>query len=587
MAEIIIVNNDPVQITIVPDTPPVITVDVSDILTITINEGVAGSDAYEVAVQEGFVGTRAEWLASLTQDLSELTLEDKILKAQRDCDEIAKGFTNFYTSLGFWPISTQHSATETWTAMSTSGDVLPPSLDPGVVGWDFSNVAPLGITDYLSADDDGTWSGVWNGPYMDVVYTDPWGNPYWVNVDSFLTGGSVQVISAGPDYVLQTPASSVSATGDDIASLVKVVRPKTFETIDVTDNIIVSGNIGVGVSSPESVIHAIAVLSAATGNEVAYQLNYTTNKTISGNDTGLLINQTDTVSPGISNLIDAQVGNVSKFSVDNLGNIAGRQITITGDTYYIGNSTTFYSWLASHLSGNAFSFAHQGPKSNDSGQYNLVSITPNYNQTSGTASNTDLLINRTETAVGSGAQKLIDAQVGNVSKFNVSNTGKGYFANDVGIGTSTPSAKLSVSEKCAMNADGGFMVKLTNKTGGASVKGEVVTVYNDTAIDNAVKKTLVNVPTAIGVFYESDVADGSEAWIVISGIAEVYFGDSATRGHLARTTITGDAFTTAGYAISESAPTSPFATDKHFCEIGHVLASRAGAGLTKVLLHFN
>ena len=54
----------------------------------------------------------------------------------------------------------------------------------------------------------------------------------------------------------------------------------------------------------------------------------------------------------------------------------------------------------------------------------IVNIRPTYNQVSSTASNTDLLINRTETAVGSGAQLLIDAQVGGVSKFNVSNAGK-------------------------------------------------------------------------------------------------------------------------------------------------------------------
>jgi hypothetical protein len=50
-------------------------------------------------------------------------------------------------------------------------------------------------------------------------------------------------------------------------------------------------------------------------------------------------------------------------------------------------------------------------------------IAPTYNQASGTASNTDFLINRTQTAVGSGTQRLIDAQVGGVSMFSVSNTG--------------------------------------------------------------------------------------------------------------------------------------------------------------------
>ena len=51
-----------------------------------------------------------------------------------------------------------------------------------------------------------------------------------------------------------------------------------------------------------------------------------------------------------------------------------------------------------------------------------VSITPTYNQTS-TAKATDLFINRTETAVGSGTQLLIDAQVAGTSKFSVARTG--------------------------------------------------------------------------------------------------------------------------------------------------------------------
>jgi len=58
-----------------------------------------------------------------------------------------------------------------------------------------------------------------------------------------------------------------------------------------------------------------------------------------------------------------------------------------------------------------------------SGTSTGLAITPTYNQASGTAANTDLLINRTETAVGSGTQLLIDAQVGGTSRFSVSNAG--------------------------------------------------------------------------------------------------------------------------------------------------------------------
>ena len=53
----------------------------------------------------------------------------------------------------------------------------------------------------------------------------------------------------------------------------------------------------------------------------------------------------------------------------------------------------------------------------------LVGLAPTINQ-SGTAGYTALLINPTETATGTGAKNLIDAQVGGSSKFSVDNTGK-------------------------------------------------------------------------------------------------------------------------------------------------------------------
>ena len=58
-----------------------------------------------------------------------------------------------------------------------------------------------------------------------------------------------------------------------------------------------------------------------------------------------------------------------------------------------------------------------------SGTPAAVKITPTYNQT-GTAGGTDLLINRTQTAVGSGTHKLLDAQVAGVSKFAVTTDGR-------------------------------------------------------------------------------------------------------------------------------------------------------------------
>lgn len=139
--------------------------------------------------------------------------------------------------------------------------------------------------------------------------------------------------------------------------------------------------------------------------------------------------------------------------------------------------------------------------------------------------------------------------------------------------------------KIRTTEDGGLAVLLTNKTGAASTKGYLVDASHTT--DNAVVLVPVGVPDCVGVFLHSGIADGAQAWVVISGIADVYFSISTTRGHLARIGLSGDVTKADGQAISEEFPTSPFATDKHFSEIGHVLQSRTGAGLAKCLLHFN
>ena len=72
---------------------------------------------------------------------------------------------------------------------------------------------------------------------------------------------------------------------------------------------------GLGATHPITFTNSLV---QASGNESAYKFNYTTNKA-AGNDTGLVINQTDTSSPGTSILIDAQVGGTSTFNINNSG----------------------------------------------------------------------------------------------------------------------------------------------------------------------------------------------------------------------------------------------------------------------------
>ncbi len=157
----------------------------------------------------------------------------------------------------------------------------------------------------------------------------------------------------------------------------------------------------------------------------------------------------------------------------------------------------------------------------------------------------------------------------------------------VGIGTSSPTQPLSVKEKLGMSAIGGICIKLTNKTGVNSVAGKLVKA--DTSTNDAVKLTVLDEEETMGVFLDSGIADGSEAWVVISGIADVAMQDNttATRGNWVRSSITE-----AGYAdATNSTPPSP-AAFSHFNEIGNCIETVTATGggthiLARCVLHFN
>ena len=134
-------------------------------------------------------------------------------------------------------------------------------------------------------------------------------------------------------------------------------------------------------------------------------------------------------------------------------------------------------------------------------------------------------------------------------------------------------------------ADGGLAVRYVNKTGAATIKGYCVHTVN-TGTDH-VTVVPIGVPDCIGVFLDSGIPDGEYAWVVVSGRAYVYFWDSTVMGYLARTGLAADTGEVAGQALSEALPESPFTDAKHFCEIGHCLETRTGAGLALVNLHFN
>lgn len=119
---------------------------------------------------------------------------------------------------------------------------------------------------------------------------------------------------------------------------------------------------------------------------------------------------------------DAGTGGIGMYRI---GNGLGLATGSNGNVGFAvsGGAVSFLSFTGSNTSATPVLNVTTGSaRSGSSAAQVFASLTPTYNQTS-TAGATDFLINRTETAVGSGAQILIDAQVASSSKFKVFNTG--------------------------------------------------------------------------------------------------------------------------------------------------------------------
>jgi len=127
----------------------------------------------------------------------------------------------------------------------------------------------------------------------------------------------------------------------------------------------------------------------------------------------------------------------------------------------------------------------------------------------------------------------------------------------------------------------GLTVDLINDTGALSVKGSVVEASS--AVDSAFQLQSTRLE-AIGIVYDSGIADGELCRVVVSGIADVLLenGQSATRGNWL------GCAPTAGRAYTNSIP-PPIAVTDHFRELGHCLQSvNSGTDvLVRAMVHFN
>lgn len=199
-----------------------------------------------------------------------------------------------------------------------------------------------------------------------------------------------------------------------------------------------------------------SLLNAATGDEAALTLNYTVNKLTSGAGTAIKIVETDTASPGERSYLECYTGANRFFRVTPesgggantavvLGNVSSGvygswAVYASQDLIFNCNGTFGTEMLMRHgnatgsplrvysdspwarIDGAAGAFTFNVTGSASSAVQDCFRIAPTWNQ-SGTAGSTDLLIKRTDTAVGSGEHRFIDAQIGTTRVFGVGTNG--------------------------------------------------------------------------------------------------------------------------------------------------------------------
>ncbi len=125
------------------------------------------------------------------------------------------------------------------------------------------------------------------------------------------------------------------------------------------------------------------------------------------------------------------------------------------------------------------------------------------------------------------------------------------------------------TENTWLTTEGGVAHLYTNKTGAASVKGEIVVC--DTSTDDAVDLAAADDVDNIGVFYESGIADGASVWVVTDGKAHVMLKNAtaSTRGNWVKVS------DVEGRADATGAE-SPGAILAHSREVAHCLETKGG-----------
>lgn len=130
-------------------------------------------------------------------------------KAVGDCQRIGAAVTQYIKDTRTFPTGPGGDNSVRWLR----GDGTQPTTNP------FDDGTDATLVSFLTA---GTTNGgaLWNGPYMQEVGADPWGNCYIVNVHGYYSGEYVWVLSAGPNGDFDTDQTDTALQVDDIGIMI-------------------------------------------------------------------------------------------------------------------------------------------------------------------------------------------------------------------------------------------------------------------------------------------------------------------------------------------------------------------------------
>ncbi len=136
----------------------------------------SGFTLVEIMIVVAIIGLLA---AIVLPSFQKARLEAQNKRARNDVRVLATAFEQLSMDTGQWP----------------SGVPTDSAFGGGANEFEDLSLGNVGLM-----SNDGTFNSRWNGPYVEDMPVDPWGNHYWFDIDYLIDGVNVAVIgSYGPN----------------------------------------------------------------------------------------------------------------------------------------------------------------------------------------------------------------------------------------------------------------------------------------------------------------------------------------------------------------------------------------------------